>query len=215
VVFKAPTGWDNEPVPKAPSNPILHAIRWGGQLIGVVPPDENDLVKRVIATGGQTVRCCDANGNIQVSDHGTAGPWRSLNEPYIDTPLPWTPGSPPTDPNDTLTTLDQRNFGPVTIPKGRLWVMGDNRAVSEDSRWHYEHDSPQHDAMHSTVPISAVIGKAVLIVWPPSRWSTLGTPSTFENAAATLGGPAAPPLISAVVVAPIWLLRRRGRRIKK
>ena len=49
----------------------------------MVPPSEKDLVKRVIAIGGQTVRCCDDNGNVQVSDHGATGPWRSLNEPYI------------------------------------------------------------------------------------------------------------------------------------
>src|SRR6202012_2888030 len=91
VVFKAPTGWDDEPTPTPPSNPILKGIRWVGQLIGIVPPDENDLVKRVIAVGGQTVQCCDTQGRVQVSDNGPAGPFHSLNEPYIYQDLQWDP----------------------------------------------------------------------------------------------------------------------------
>ena len=71
------------------SNPVVHGVQWFGQLVGVVPPSEKDLVKRVIAIGGQTVRCCDDNGNVQISDHGAAGPWRSLNEPYIFENSPW------------------------------------------------------------------------------------------------------------------------------
>jgi signal peptidase I len=210
VVFKAPAGWDDEPTPKSPSNPIVKAIHWVGQLVGVVPPDENDLVKRVIAIGGQTVQCCDSQGRVQVSDNGAAGPWRSLTEPYIYQDLPWDPTSKPGDGLSGAGLSQSRTFGPVTIPKGRLWVMGDHRSVSEDSRWHYANDF-RGDAMNSTVPESAVIGKAVLIVWPPSRWRTLGTPHTFTTAATALGGPVAPPLGAAAVVFPLWFIRRRRR----
>jgi signal peptidase I len=192
VVFRAPTEqWFNEPLPQPPGNAVLKGLRWFGQLVGFIPPDEHDLVKRVIATGGQTLKCCDADGNIQVSDGGPAGPWRSLSEPYVSSEL--------TGPDAT--------FGPVTVPAGRLWVMGDNRAHSEDSRWHYLNDY-KGDAVSSTVPTGKVIGKAVLIAWPPSRWRTLGTPRTFTAAA----GGAAPVLGSAVVLVPLVLLRRRRRR---
>jgi signal peptidase I len=156
-----------------------------------VPPDEHDLVKRVIAVGGQSVKCCDAEGNVQVSDSGPTGPWRSLNEPYVSSRLP---GS-------------EAEFGPVTVPKGRLWVMGDNRAQSDDSRYHYVNDY-KNDPVQSTVPTGDVIGKAVIIAWPPSRWRTLGTPSTFTSAGAT----AMPAVASAAVVGPVWWLRRRRRR---
>jgi signal peptidase I len=192
VVFRAPTEeWFNEPLPPPPGNPVLKGVRWFGQLVGFVPPDEHDLVKRVIAAGGQTIRCCDANGNIQISDSGATGPWRSLSEPYVSSQL--------AGPDAT--------FGPVTVPAGRLWVMGDNRAHSEDSRWHYLNDY-KGDAVSSTVPDSKVIGKAVIIAWPPSRWRTLGTPNTFKAAASD----GVPLVGSAAVVAPVFLLRRRRRR---
>jgi signal peptidase I len=192
VVFRAPTDiWFNEPLPSTPSNPVVKGLRWFGQLVGLVPPDEHDLVKRVIAIGGQSVKCCDDNGNVQISDSGPNGPWRSLNEPYVSSRLP---GS-------------EAEFGPVTVPKGRLWVMGDNRAQSDDSRYHYVNDY-KNDPVLSTVPKGNVIGKAVIIAWPPSRWRTLGTPETFTASAAT----GLPPLGAGAVVAPLWLLRRRSRR---
>jgi signal peptidase I len=211
IVFKSPSeNWDNEPTPQSPSNPVLKAVHWVGELVGLVPPDENDLVKRVIAVGGQTVKCCDTNGNVEVSDTGPGGPFRSLNEPYIYQNLPFVANTTPGDAN-TQNQTDQRTFGPVTVPKGRLWVMGDHRSVSEDSRWHYTHDS-LGDATNSTVPVSDVIGKAVLIVWPPSRWTTLGTPGTFTTAAVAIGGPVAPILGSAALVLPVWVGRRSRRR---
>jgi signal peptidase I len=109
-------------------------------------------------------------------------------------------------------------FGPVTVPKGRLWVMGDHRDDSADSRFHCSPTGAQGpddatcDPKASTVAINEVIGKAVVIAWPPSRWRTLGTPATFKNAALALGSQQ--PLVGgAIIVLPFYLVRRRRRRV--
>jgi signal peptidase I len=179
VVFKAPVDWNEGGGVVSSSNPIARSVQWFGQLVGVVPPSEKDLVKRVIATGGQTVKCCDENGNVQISDNGSDGPWRSLSEPYIFEPSPWTQ---PTAVG-VKAPNDSRSFGPVTVPKGRLWVMGDHRSDSADSRYHCGDGGTGSDCdpVSSTVGEHDVIGKAVVIAWPVSRWRTLGTPGTFHS----------------------------------
>ena len=197
VVFHAPPGWDDETAVKPPSNPVLKGIRGFGQLVGFVPPDGLVLVKRVIAVGGQTVKG-DAAGTVFISANGPNGPWRALNEPYVFS-----------DGVDSHAA-----FGPVTIPKGRLWVMGDHRNDSADSRFHCGPDGTQGsdgsdcDAKAATVPAKDVIGKAMLIAWPPSRWRTLGTPATFKHAAEGM-----PVVGAAVAVLPLWLVFRRRRRL--
>jgi signal peptidase I len=202
VVFHAPPGWNDEPASKPPSNPILRTIRGFGQLVGFVPPDGLVLVKRVIAIGGQTVEGITTDGGakdqVMVSSTGPNGPWQTLNEPFV-----YQDG-----------TDAHGNFGPVTIPKGRIWVMGDHRNDSADSRFHCGANGSQGtddatcDATSATVPNSDVIGKAVVIAWPPSRWRTLGTPSTFKH----LAGAALPGAAGILLVLPLGLLRRRRRR---
>jgi signal peptidase I len=213
VVFRAPQDWEEPGGVQLSTNPVVHGVQLFGQLVGVVPPSEKDLVKRVIAAGGQTVRCCDSNGNVQISDHGVDGPWRSLNEPYIFENSSWSKSRTPgvRSPDDT------RSFGPVTVPAGRLWVMGDHRNDSADSRYHCGNGSSDSscDPMSSTVPINDVIGKAVLIAWPPSRWRTLGTPKTFTSLGmpglgALPGEPAAAALLCAGAFGG-WRRRRRRR----
>ena len=201
VVFHAPRGWDDEPGTKPPGNPVLKVIRGFGQLVGFVPPDGQVLVKRVIATGGQTVWGVDVNGRSEVHVRYSDGHVKVLNEPYV-----WN------DPPDGHAT-----FGPVTVPKGRLWVMGDHRGDSLDSRFHCASDGGEGasdatcDPVESTVPVSDVIGKAFVIAWPPSRWRTLGTPSTFKSAALA-GASDVPGMVSASVMLPLFVVRRRRRR---
>lgn len=204
VVFHAPPGWDDEPASRPPSNPVVKALRGFGQLVGFVPPDGLVLVKRVIAIGGQTIKGVSVSGRdqIMISDKGAGGPWRTLDEPFT-----YYSGDDP-----------RAAFGPVTVPKDRLWVMGDHRDDSADSRFHCGSaatpgpDGSGCDPTASTVPITDVIGKAVLIAWPPSRWRTLGTPSTFKNAALALGGEL--PVVGAIgFVLPFYVVRRRRRRL--
>ena len=122
------------------------------------------LIKRVIGLPGDRVACCDAQGRITVN--GVA-----LNEQsYLY------PGSAP-------STM---KFSIVVQP-GRLWVMGDNRLVSDDSRDH------QGDPGGGTVPESAVVGRAFVIIWPSSHWRFLPIPATFEQSSLSASPAAASP----------------------
>jgi signal peptidase I len=116
----------------------------------------------VIGVGGDTVVCCDPQGRITVN--GTP-----IDEPYL------APGNPPS-----------RNPFRVTVPQGRLWVMGDHRDLSADSRYHM--DQPGG----GTVPLDNVIGRAFMIAWPLGRWQSIGRPSypAIAPGSANAAGPA-------------------------
>jgi len=159
VVFEGPDTWASEVQIAEPSNWFASVMATLGRAIGVGPPSEKDYVKRVVAVGGQTVECCDAEGAVMVDGE-------PVDEPYIVTNTP----------------LEARSFAPVTVPDGRLWVMGDNRAGSADSRFHVT------DRYSGTIAVDDVIGKAAVIVWPFSRFTLLDDPDIQGLAAAGLTG---------------------------
>lgn len=114
------------------------------------PGADEDFVKRVVATAGQTGQCCDSAGRVQVD--GAA-----RTEPHVASDFPFTAGV-----QDCMTpVVSARCFGPVTVPAGSLWLMGDNRDHSADSR------------VHGPVAVSDVIGKARVVVVPVSRWQVI------------------------------------------
>lgn len=109
-----------------------------------------DTIKRVIAVGGDKVVCCDSKRRITVN--GVA-----LDEPYLY-------------PDDYPSGDD---FS-VTVPPGKLWLMGDHRSASADSRAHYERSE-------GWISEDDVIGTAMLRYWPLNRISTFSTPETFSK----------------------------------
>ena len=204
IVFNGSGSWDAvSPASPAGSNPVARAydatlrplLRSIVELFGTAP-GQHDYIKRVIGVPGDHVACCNSHGQVTVN--GVA-----LSESsYLY------PGNVPSG----------SSFS-ITVPPGRLWVMGDHRDVSCDSRCH------PGDPGDGTIPESQVVGRAFMIVWPPSRWRILPIPATFaqpgvdqpKNAAASLAVrpvPAAPylPLGAGLAGAvPLTWLQRRIR----
>ncbi|MDQ1701917.1 MAG: signal peptidase [Frankiaceae bacterium] len=166
------------------NNPIARFFRSIGSAIGIAPPGEKDFIKRVIGVGGDRVACC-TNGKVTVNGV-------PLNETYLK------PGVAPSD----------QQFD-VVVPKDHLWVMGDNRANSSDSRFHI------NDADHGYIPTHKVIGRAFIKVWPFSHFGVLHVPKTFNQKAlhsitAPFGGESTVAL-GTIGALPIMAARRRWR----
>jgi len=154
IVFQDPDHWLPTPVPVQRS-PIGSALNSTLTFVGLLPSDEgNHLIKRVIGLPGDHVVCCTKNRQLTVN--GVA-----LTEPYLF------PGDAPS----------QETFS-ITVPAGRVWVMGDHRSDSADSR---PHDQGSGGAK-GTVPQSLIVGRAIAVVWPIQHWAWLSSPGeTFAK----------------------------------
>ncbi|MFP5253899.1 MAG: signal peptidase I [Actinomycetes bacterium] len=154
VVFADPGGQWLGSAGDVPLNPVQTAL----SKVGLYPTGGH-LVKRVIGVEGDRVKCCDKKGRVTVNGVPLE------EDEYVEDGL----------------RPSNREFD-VTVPEGRLWVMGDNRSNSEDSRFHQDLDG------QGTVPESAVVGKVWAVVWPLSRFETVDTPTTFGNPALLTSG---------------------------
>jgi signal peptidase I len=150
IVFRGTDSWVSEGGVAPPKSFLQKVGRGLGEIVGAAQPDERDFVKRVIGLPGDSVQCCDAGGRVTVNGHG-------LDEPYVFDNTPAT----------------QRPFGPVLVPAGRLFVLGDHRRISGDSRQYLA------DTWQGTVPVDHVIGRAFVKVWPFANTGWLDVPSTF------------------------------------
>ena len=136
VVFTDPGGWLGDSGAAADKTPLVALLTF----VGLLPENYGEhLIKRVVGLPGDTVACCDAQGRLTVNGV-------SVDEPYLRA------GNVPSD----------QPFS-ITVKPGNLWVMGDNRSQSADSRSHLYINDGQ-------VPVEDVVGKAFMVAWPLSRF---------------------------------------------
>ena len=153
VVFRDPGDWLPDPPP--PADTLRSKARSALTFIGLLPSDTGqDLVKRAIGMAGDRVACCDAQGRIEVNGVG-------LDEPYIKGPT------------------DQVAFD-IVVPPQSMFVLGDNRGDSRDSRYHLE-------VNNGAIPLANAVGRVVLVVWPFKSFGTLPIPAAFGSIPAAPG----------------------------
>ncbi|MFM9706035.1 signal peptidase I [Streptomyces galilaeus] len=150
VVFHDPDEWLKGVSTREP-NAAQTFLGW----IGLMPSvEEKDLIKRVIGIGGDTVECT-GTGPLKVNG-------QPLDEPYVHA-------------GDTPCSDDAGGWFEVEVPRGYIWVMGDHRQASSDSRYH------RNDRHQGMVPVGEVVGRAVVKAWPITRWDTLPVPGAFDG----------------------------------
>ena len=136
VVFRDPANWLPEPF-SGGENRVTAKIKEGLVLVGVLPnPAKQYLVKRVIGVAGDNVICCSKSGKLTING-------KEATEPYIY----------------AGNKVSEMDFN-ITVPEGKIWVMGDHRSASADSRYH------QDDVNNGFVPVSRITGRAYAIIWP-------------------------------------------------
>ncbi|GAB3178909.1 hypothetical protein GCM10027060_05720 [Nesterenkonia halophila] len=142
IVFEDTRAWSTGGAPAPETTPMQDALTF----VGLMPDaSEHYVIKRVIGVGGDEVACCDDQGRLTVNGE-------SVDEPYLY------PGDEPS-----------RMEFDITVPEDTVWVMGDHRRASADSRAHLE--EPDHGA----VPVEDIVGRSLARVWPIDRWGGGGT----------------------------------------
>ncbi|MFE3522670.1 signal peptidase I [Streptomyces sp. NPDC059161] len=182
VVFQDPANWlQDEPT----SNP--NVIQRALSFVGLMPSaNEHDLIKRVIGVAGDTVEC-RGTGPVRVNG-------KALTEPFVF-------------PGNTSCSVDQQGGQfKVKVPPGKIWVMGDHRQDSADSRYH------SRDKNQGFVPVDKAVGRAFVIAWPVTRWATLPVPDTFDQPGINTAAAFAPGTLGLAGVVPVALWQHRARK---
>ncbi len=172
VVFEDPGGW----LGAEESGQKRGSVGRFFEVVGLLPDSSHGhLIKRLIGMPGDKVECCDTKGRLLVN-----------GQPLDETSYLY--------PGDAASQMEFQ----VTVPAGRIFVMGDHRSASGDSRVHLQDVDAEggNPGDAAFVPLDKVTGRAILVVWPAGRWDKLGVPDTFKAVPAAAGPPPAKPSIS-------------------
>jgi signal peptidase I len=170
VVFEDPGGW----LGVEESGQKRGSIGRFFEVVGLLPDSSHGhLIKRLVGMPGDKVACCDEKGRLLVN-----------GQPLDETSYLY--------PGDAPSQMDFQ----VTVPAGRVFVMGDHRSASGDSRVHLQDTVGAFQGDAAFVPMDKITGRAVMVVWPAGRWSKLGVPDTFKSVPPAAEPPPEKPSIS-------------------
>lgn len=159
VVFDADAAWDS--TPRAEEPPLKAFARWLGEISGFGPSGRHTLVKRIIATPGQTVSCCSSDGAVVVDG-------QPLDESYVFEDLLFTPGTS----DCTTEPRSSRCFDEVVVPDDRYLMLGDHRSRSADSAVLCR-PTGAPESCWRWASRDEIVGEVAVILWPIPRWSVV------------------------------------------